>query len=355
MGNAGYRVACSLAWGNQVNTISNLLPQYLAFRESDKLTAMNTFRNIRSSLNRYALGNTSHLRIDNTALESITPDVILRWLDSIQGGTATKLACLARLSGFFTWCCKHLEVVGKNPCQAYTIQRQVKLWRRTAKAVDMKTTFTREQIGELIAIDGVRGIRYMTAICTGMRDQELAALTWKDLNWLSNELTVRHSLLRGGKSPALHIDDLDKTYIVGQADGKAVFGETKNHRERKIPVHGLLAKALNRWYGEWILYTGSCPNADDPIFPNAVGNFTTHGAVEKLHADLKELGYTAEAFNYHSFRHTFGTWLADNGYSVGLIGRLLGHSRGGVTGDYIHFGKAVLLDAIENSIHWEEV
>lgn len=160
------------------------------------------------------------------------------------------------------------------------------------------------------------------ALHTGLRFGELIALTWDDINFKENVLTVSKSVSRG------------------------LLGSTKNNKIRHIPLSKDLIK---------ILETGRITkNKSDLLFPNKVGKFQIQERCRHwLHQVCMKVGL--RKIGWHAFRHTFASRLAENGISMRTIQELLGHSDTNTTMRYAHLSPLVLREAIktlEKPIIW---
>lgn len=151
------------------------------------------------------------------------------------------------------------------------------------------------------------------ALHTGLRFGELIALTWDDINFKENVLTVSKSVSRG------------------------YLGSPKNNKIRHIPLNNILTSMLaNR----------KLIDNNILIFPNKVGNYQIQERCRTwLHRICKEAGL--RKIGWHTFRHTFASRLAENGISMRTIQELLGHSDTNTTMRYAHLSPLVLREAIK--------
>ena len=139
-----------------------------------------------------------------------------------------------------------------------------------------------------------------TALHTGMRQGELLALEWDDVNLQRRQIRI---------------------------------SDSKTGDARVVPMNGLLynilselgpksGKVFKNRRGEGY----SCINS---AFKNAV-----------KHAGIKD-------FRFHDLRHTFASWLAMKGVPLSTIGRLLGHKTAQMTMRYAHLAPDYLADVVE--------
>lgn len=138
---------------------------------------------------------------------------------------------------------------------------------------------------------------YLTAAMTGMRQGELLALRWMDIDWGAGRIRVRRNFVRGE------------------------FGTPKSKRSsRSVPLATRVASELER------LYQVSTYRADtDLVFahPHTGNPIDRSRLLKRFKAALKR----AEIRNirFHDLRHTFGTRMAAQGVPMRALQEMLGH------------------------------
>lgn len=141
--------------------------------------------------------------------------------------------------------------------------------------------------------------RYMiiTAIYTGMRLSEIQALTWKDIDFQQQTISIN-------KSWNFHIRQ---------------FKATKNPSSvRTIRVNPELLALLSQLRSN---------RASTMVFTNQYGTIPTSNAVNKtLRKLLNELNIHKRNFHFHSLRHSHVALLLANGIDIYAISKRLGHS-----------------------------
>lgn len=139
--------------------------------------------------------------------------------------------------------------------------------------------------------------RYMilTAIYTGMRLSEIQALTWKDVDFINQTITISKSW-----------DAVEHR-----------FKDTKNESsKRTIKVNPELLAYLIQLKGRSTM-----------VFINTDGDIPTSGAVNKsLRVALKAVDLTKHGFHFHSLRHSHVALLLAQGIDLYAISKRLGHS-----------------------------
>lgn len=187
---------------------------------------------------------------------------------------------------------------------------------------EMKT-LSAEQAQQLLAV--ARGNRlealYVMALATGMRQGELLALRWHDVDLDGGSLQVR---------AAVHYTK----------DGY-VFAEPKTkHSRRRIALSQMCVTALREHRALQQVERealGSAWTDLDLVFPNTVGTpFGAENLVQReFYPLLKQAGLPRVRF--HDLRHTAATLLLERGINAKVVSEMLGHSDVSITlGIYTH-------------------
>jgi integrase len=182
---------------------------------------------------------------------------------------------------------------------------------------------SRAEMGAFLA--GIHGDRlealYVAACGTGLRQGELLALRWQDVDLERGELAVRHTLQRGTRSLA----------------------EPKTERARRtlrLPRRVASALADQRARQAIVPLTGL-------VFTTARGTaLDSRNVTRYLQAHLARLGLPRQRF--HDLRHAFATLMVESGEDLGVVSRILGHADFATTADvYAHLTPAMLDHAAE--------
>lgn len=187
----------------------------------------------------------------------------------------------------------------------------------------------------LVAVKGHRFERYyLIDIYTGMRESELLALQWRDIDFEAGTITVERQLLR--------------SYIKGQSSD---FAPLKNENARRImPARKVfdLLQQQKAQQTEWQREAG--PLWDNPnglVFTNERGKHLSQSGVYKPFKELvAEIG--SPQTRLHDLRHTYATLALQNGDSVKNVQETLGHATATFTLDvYAHVSEAMQKDGAD--------
>lgn len=140
-------------------------------------------------------------------------------------------------------------------------------------------------------------LMYRAAAMTGLRQGELIALRWLDVDWLAGRIRVRRS------------------------DGRGEFSSPKSRRgSRSVPLADELAAELERHF-----QSSAFQHDDDLVFAHPVtGQPLDRSKVRKrFKAALRRA--EVRDVRFHDIRHTFGTLMAGAGVPIRTISEWMGH------------------------------
>lgn len=141
----------------------------------------------------------------------------------------------------------------------------------------------------------------LTAIYTGMRKQEVQALTWNDIDFDNRTITI------------------DKAWNDQEKNIKSTKTENSN---RTIPVNPELLRYLKLLR----------ENGSDKVFANKFGSLATSSALSKLiRSILKKAKIEKKGFAFHSLRHVHVAYLLSKGVDIAAISKRLGHANVTIT------------------------
>lgn len=176
-------------------------------------------------------------------------------------------------------------------------------------------------------LDKARGDRfealYVLALTAGLREGELLALRWKDLDLEGKSLQVVQTVRRS------------------RIQKELVFSEPKTDRSRRrVVLTELAISALRRHrvaQMEERLKAGTLWEDNDLVFPNSVGRPVEAGNM--LHRSFGPLLDRAglPRIRFHDLRHSAATLLMSRGIHPKVVSEMLGHSQITITMDlYSH-------------------
>jgi integrase len=189
--------------------------------------------------------------------------------------------------------------------------------------------FTDEELPRLFAevTDGVFRTLFLATLKTGMREGELIALTWGDVDLTGAVARVRRTCTDG------------------------IVHEPKNHERRDVDLTPDVVDMLGAWWGEL-----GKPGDDQLAFPgDGRDGYLVNGTILKRElypamdrAGIRRVGPTGEKRTFHSFRHTFARIGLEHGAELTWLSRHHGHSSTAVTdGVYGHWSRAARKRAME--------
>ncbi|MQA91394.1 MAG: tyrosine-type recombinase/integrase [Gemmatimonas sp.] len=168
---------------------------------------------------------------------------------------------------------------------------------------------------------------YLGAAMTGLRQGELLALRWVDIDWVAGRIRIAESLSRR---------ELDTP---------------KSHEGRSVPMADRLAHELERHFQR------SAYQADnDLVFchPHTGRTLEPSTVTKRFKRALKGVGL--RELTFHELRHTFGTQMAAVGTPLRAIQEWMGHADAKTTEVYRHYapdptnGAALVARAFGNGL-----
>jgi integrase len=230
----------------------------------------------------------------------------VEWMkaDKLGAGLSRKrvnniLACLGKILRY----AHETEVLASVP--------KIKLLKLPPPRFDFLTFEELERLLEAVRDNRERRALFLLGAEAGLRQGEIIALEWGDVDFAAGKITVRQSEWRG------------------------FVGSPKGGRQRPIPMTTRLAAALR----------AHRHLRSERIFCHADGSSFTHGIIEaalryaRRRAGLRHIGC-------HVLRHTFCSHLAMRGAAPKAIQELAGHSTLTMTMRHMHLAATALREAI---------
>lgn len=244
---------------------------------------------------------------------------IIKNLDKKGYGFETKNKIRILMSDIFNKAIIN-EYVSKNPAKGITVKRN--------EEKEIKVLSTEEQT---IFFDCCKGTfydnLYITAVSTGMRIGELAALRWSDIDWDKKLIHVTRTLV----------------YQKYEGDSKKEFHfepPKTNTSKRDVPINKQCEIALKKQYMQKLVVSDKAPKSKKPSEEYRELLFTTKydtpinsqiicDAIKRIVDEIKltrDYVDEMELFSAHCFRHTFATRCFEAGIQPKTVQKYLGHA-----------------------------
>lgn len=224
---------------------------------------------------------------------------------------------------------KHLRVLGAclgaavaHGYAARNPVRQLPKAERPRAERKESAYFENEELPRLFAevSPGLFTTLFQLALKTGMRQGELLALTWADVDLGEGIVRVRRTITDGHLSLP------------------------KNHERRDVDLTADVVSHLGGWWGELgrpgdekLVLPGDTRSGY--LVPTTILRRELYPALAR--AGIPRTGPTTEKRTFHSFRHTFAKRALESGRQITWLSRHLGHSSLKVTTDiYGHWERA---------------
>jgi integrase len=139
---------------------------------------------------------------------------------------------------------------------------------------------------------------YLTAAMTGLRQGELVALRWHDVDWTAGRIRVRQN------------------YVLGE------FGTPKSRRStRSVPMADEVAGELDR-----LSRTVGETAGDGLVFADThTGGPLDKAAILRRYRRALKAAQLEQSHRFHDLRHTFGTAMAGAGVPMRTLQEWMGH------------------------------
>jgi len=168
----------------------------------------------------------------------------------------------------------------------------------------LPTIYTREQIGAMLReADPYMRLVVSLALKCGLRDQELAHLEWKDIDWHDAVLRVR---------------------------SKAVYGfSVKDSEERDIPIPDDLLAELEAWrarHEKTALVLGTKTDKPNRHLLRGLKSLAKNAGLNCGHCESCAARGECEQWTLHKFRRTYCTTLLRSGIDLRTAQDFMGHA-----------------------------
>ena len=211
-----------------------------------------------------------------------------------------------------------LDYISRNPLRRVVIERvitpEMAILSHEEEALVLSTCMTERYVNE--------GFAVYLALKFGMRNGEICALKWSDINFGTKSLKVCRTVHRQkNRSESAGT----KTIIT--------VGMTKTRKgERVLPFTDnvsaiLLNEMRRRQNSDYYTKRNTRTDMRDYIFINKIGGFADTSTInEKFKKMLKEIGINNDKYHFHTLRHTFATRANEKNVNEKIVSYLLGHA-----------------------------
>jgi len=225
--------------------------------------------------------------------EEVRPAAVQAWLNGLAAAPKYKANIRGLLHRLFEkamfWDVMETQ---RNPIGLVEVKGMSKRKR-------LPTVLTEEQFHPVVLrLQDPQRAMVLLAQCTGLRVSEILALQWSDIDFDSNTFQIQRAIVNG------RVDQVKTEYS-----------------EDVLPLDPYLKEVLLKWLVD------TPPSAEGWVFPNPATGRPYHASgIQKhyLRPTGIELGIQ---LGWHTFRHTYRSWLDATGAPVGVQQKLMRHAQ----------------------------
>jgi len=278
-----------------------------------------TYASYKSHITQHLIPVLGRTRLRNLSVPQVNAMLSALVASGMNPTTANLIRATLRtsLTSAVKWGLVTQNVAGLSDARRMRRERIKPLTIEQARAL---LVFTRDdRIGMLIHV----------AIHSGMRQGELLALRWEDVDLDAGELHVRHTLTKVAGKLTLTDPKTEQSQRSIRLTTTAV-GALRTQLER---VHDLERGAAHRW------------QENDLVFPSTIGTYLNNSNVTHRFQELLEAaGLPRQRF--HDLRHCTASILLAEGMDLFTVKEVLGHSQISLTANtYGHLTRKLADEA----------
>lgn len=293
--------------------VSDYVSQFIDMRESTKANEASTIKDYRTSLKRI------NERFAHTAMKDVKPSDVESWMAALtnRGLSSSSVRKAYRLLKMVMDDAINHGVVDQNPLDTVKPPKLVNK-NKGKNAIDMRGRA--ELLDKLDAMELCpASVAAYISLYTGLREGEVCALQWRDLDISNRVLWVRRAL--------------------GSGKGGAYVKQPKTDKPRDVALPASLVDVLRRWKAlqrKSFADKMSTFREDSYIIGDPLG-FYQPNRLSREWRTLAQLfdirGVEGRRATFHDLRHTWATmYLASGGDSLTAASNL-GHKKPSMTLD----------------------
>lgn len=229
-------------------------------------------------------------RWKNTPLDAVKPLEVMDWLKSLNLSPKTRGQVRAVMHLLFEramlW---ELIPVDRNPIEV------VKL-RGTSGRMRKPQILAPEKFQELVAaLREPYSVMAIVAMCTGLRVSEILALRWEHIDFTTGAMMIQQGVVNGR---------------IGRVKTEASHDE--------VPLDPGFAAVLQQWRGK---------KTEGLVFPSPMTGCPFYaGIIQRQILRPTGVAIGVSGLGWHTFRHTYRSFLDETGAPVGVQQKLMRHS-----------------------------
>jgi integrase len=279
-------------------TVADACAEYLRYIEQDRQRKPSTLRDYDSIFRNHVLPHLGQI-----ALEDLTAERVERWAaHEIDPTHVMANRTREKTITVFHGVMERARKLHRLPSNPVADEKP-----RTAAKTEIQV-FSPEEVMALVrtADSQQDAAIFLTAAFTGLRQGELIALRWRDVDFAGSAIRVRASYTNG--------------HLTSPKSGKV----------RSVPMAARVGETLAR-LSHRELFTGD----DDLVFVGITGGYLDGSALSKRYRAALERA-ALRRLRFHDLRHTFGTrviGVAD----IRRVQEWMGHANVQTTMQYLHY------------------